>query len=301
MRDIRTILCPVDRSDISQRALMAAAALARWHDARVRVMEVVSVLMPAPVVAPDAVKGLTMEMRREVIAELDRFAQPARVFGVPLHLAVEEGDVVARIVDEAASLPADLVVLGTHGRSGFEHFALGSVAEKVLRRVKCPVLTVPPGTTVLPSDRAPFKRIVCAVDFSAASLKGLEYAFSLAQETDAELYAVHVIDWPEDSSLPEPLAKAIASTRRSWEEEKMRQLRLLVPESAGTWCRPEPVLLAGSPAREILKFAAERRADLIIMGVHGRGALDLAIFGSTTHTVVREATCAVLTVRSKGH
>lgn len=300
MHDIRNVLCPVDRSDISQRALTVGAALARWHDARLRVLEVVAVPLPPLAVAPVAVQGLSMEVRRNLLDELDRFSDPVRAFGVPVHIAVEEGDVVATIVDEAKTVPAEMIVIGTHGRSGFEHLALGSVAEKVLRKAKCPVLTVPPGAPADPSARVPFTRIVCAVDFSLASLKGLEYAFSLAQETDAQLSVVHVIDWPDDSSLPATLAKAVASTRRDWEDEKRQQLRLLVPESAGAWCRPEPVLVVGRPATEILKIAKERQADLIIMGVHGRGGLDLAVFGSTTHRVVREAPCPVMTVRGRG-
>jgi len=300
MHDIRNVLCPVDRSDISRRALTVGAAVARWHDARLRVLEVVAVPLPPLAVAPVAVQGLSMEVRRNLLDELDRFADPARAFGVPVHISVEEGDVVATIVDESKTVPAEMIVIGTHGRSGFEHLALGSVAEKVLRKAKCPVLTVPPGAPADPSARVPFTRIVCAVDFSHASLKGLEYAFSLAQETDAQLSVVHVIDWPDDTSLPGTLAKAVASTRREWENEKRQQLRLLVPESAGTWCRPEPVLVVGRPATEILTLAKAREADLIIMGVHGRSGLDLAVFGSTTHRVVREAPCPVMTVRGKG-
>lgn len=301
MHDIHNVLCPVDRSDISQRALTVGAAMARWHDARLRVMEVVSVPLPVPAaVGPVMVAGLSFDVRRQLLAELDRFAEPARSFGVPMHFEVEEGDVVSDILDEARTLPADLIVMGTHGRSGFEHFALGSIAEKILRKAKCPVLTVPPGAPARASDGVPFKKIVCAVDFSNASLKGLEYAFSLAQEADAELTVVHVIDWPDEASLPAGLASALDRMRREWEDEKLRQLRQLIPMSSSTWCKPEPVLAVGPPAREILKITASRQADLLIMGVHGRGPIDLAVFGSTTHKVVRESTCPVLTVRGRG-
>jgi nucleotide-binding universal stress UspA family protein len=76
-------------------------------------------------------------------------------------------------------------------------------------------------------------------------------------------------------------------------------LKLLVPESAEIWCRPEQLLLVGDPAKELLRLARERVADLIIMGVHGRGSLDIAVFGSTAHKVAREAPCPVMTVRVK--
>ena len=299
---INNILCPVDRSDISRRALLVAAALARWHDARLRVMEVVSVPLPAPSAAPAAVQGLSMDIRRGLLEELDRFAEPARSSGVPMHFTVEEGNVAQEILTEAAALHADLIVMGTHGRAGFDRVALGSVTEKVLRRACCPVLTVPPSDSAVPVDGGPpFRRIVCAIDFSDASLKGLEYAFSLAQEDDAQLFVTHVIDWPEDSNLPPALAQAIAATRRDWEDEKRRQLERLIPDSARTWCRPEPVLRAGSPARELLRVATERDADLIVMGVHGQRMFDTSLFGSTTHKIVRTAPCPVATVRPSLH
>jgi nucleotide-binding universal stress UspA family protein len=297
MLDVRNILCPVDRSEISRRALLVGAALARWHDARLRVMEVVSAPLPAP---PAAVRGLSIEIRHRLLEELDRFADPARSSGVPMHFTVEEGNVVTAILEEASELPADLIVMGTHGRSGFDRLTLGSMTEKILRRAPCPVLTVPPSDTQVPlAGGPPFLRIVCAVDFSDSSLKGLEYALTLAQEDDAQLFVTHVLDWPDELSLAPALARVVADTRREWERDKADQLAQLIPESARTWCQPEHVLRIGSPARELLTVAEERHADLIVMGVHGRGAIDRALFGSTTHKVVRAARCAVLTVRTR--
>lgn len=299
MTDIHAILCPVDRSDIARRALLVGAALARWYDARLHVMEVVSVPLPAPSAAPAAVRGLSLDVRRNLLEELDRFAEPARASGAPMRFAVEEGNVVNAVLAQAAELQAGLIVMGTHGRSGFDRLALGSVTEKLLRRARCPVLTVPPGDTAVPlADGPPFKRIVCGVDFSDASLKGVEHALTLAQEDDARLCLTHVINWPDDETLSPALAAAIAGTRRDWEREKHRQLERLMPASAETWCEPEVLVRVGSPARELLRVAAEREADLIVMGVHGRGAIDQLVFGSTTHHLVREARCPVLTVRS---
>jgi nucleotide-binding universal stress UspA family protein len=277
-----------------------AAALARWYDARLRVMEVVSVPLPASASMPVADQEASLDVRRRLLEELNRFAEPARSSGVPMHFTVEEGNVTTEILSEADGLHAELIVIGTHGRSGFDRLALGSVAEKVLRRASCPVLTVPPADTLVPvADGPPFRRIVCAVDFSDASLKALEHALSLAQEDDAQLFITHVIDWPDDSTLPPALAQAVANTRHDWEESKRRQLQQLVPEAVRTWCAPEPVLRVGSPARELLRVAEDQDADLIVMGVHGRGAIDRALFGSTTQKVLRDARCAVLTVRSR--
>ena len=101
-----------------------------------------------------------------------------------------------------------LIVIGTHGAGGFEHLVLGSVTEKVLRRATCPVLTVPPRART--TAKLPFKRILCPLDFSESSLAALDFAFSLAQQGDAELTILHVFEWPaEDESLAtRPLLRA---------------------------------------------------------------------------------------------
>ena len=95
-------------------------------------------------------------------------------------------------------MAADLVVMGTHGRSGFERLVLGSVTERVLRKSACPVLTVPKGIPDVATPPVLFNRIVCAVDFSDCSMHALNYAMSLAQEADAHLTVVHVIELPPD-------------------------------------------------------------------------------------------------------
>jgi nucleotide-binding universal stress UspA family protein len=299
MTEIRNILCPVDRSDVSLRALLVATGIAKWYGARLRVIEVVGIAAPSLGPAPLAVYGLTQEVRRGLADELDRFSAPAREAGVDVRISVEEGDVVGGILHEAEAVDADLIVIGTHGRSGFQRLTLGSIAEKVLRRAISPVLTVPPGPQALPAGDGLFKRILCAVDFSMASLKGVEFALSLAKEADARVTLVHVLDWPRDGLLPRELEEAVAGTREQWEATTRERLHALVPAGAREWCTPDDLVIAGRPAEEILRLARERAEDVIVLGVHGRGALDLALFGSTTHRVVREAPCPVFTIRSR--
>jgi nucleotide-binding universal stress UspA family protein len=200
-----------------------------------------------------------------------------------------------QILDHARSLPADLIVMGTHGAGGFQHLVLGSVTEKVLRQATCPVLTVPPRART--TSTLPFKRLLCPVDFSDSSLAALDFAFSLAQEGDAELTILHVFEWRADD---EPLTTrpfSVPESRQERERDATTRLHALVPDSVRNWCRPETRLAHGKAYREILGIATEDNADLIVMGVHGRNALDLMLFGSTTNQVVRRATCPVLTLR----
>jgi nucleotide-binding universal stress UspA family protein len=159
------------------------------------------------------------------------------------------------------------------------------------------VLTVPPrapDAVPIPS----FKNILCAIDFSDSSLKALHYASSLAQETDARLTVLHVIELPvsgEHASVgsTDVLRQYAVAT----EQERRDTLKTVVPDAVRAYCHVETELRKGKPYREILQAAAERKSDVIVMGVQGRGPVDLAFFGSTAQHVVRQAVCPVLTLR----
>jgi nucleotide-binding universal stress UspA family protein len=189
--------------------------------------------------------------------------------------------------------------MGTHGVSGFERLVLGSVTEKVLRKARCPVLTVPRALPeAVPAGPVVFKRIVCAVDFSDCSLEALKYAVSLAQEADGQLTVVHVLtsQLVPDAVLADQHLSVLAYQRQR-EDEAQRRLAEAVPASAAAYCRIESTMVRGKPWREIVGIAAARESDLIVLGVHGRGAVDLTFFGSTAHQVVRHVSCPVLTLR----
>jgi nucleotide-binding universal stress UspA family protein len=202
----------------------------------------------------------------------------------------------------AESDAADFVVLGTHGRSGFEHLMLGSVAEKVLRRAACPVLTIPRAATgATGAVPGMFHRILVGVDFSEASLRALEYALSLAEEADAHLTVLRVVEipgelaeWAKDSGEGQGYVER-------WKAAAFTRLRGVVPDAAREFCHVEERVEAGQPYREILRIAAADDAGLIVVGAQGHGVLDRMFFGSTAHHVVRQASCPVLTLRAAGH
>jgi nucleotide-binding universal stress UspA family protein len=212
---------------------------------------------------------------------------------VGVDVFVQSGQPARQILSTAKCLPADLLVIGTHGTTGFEHLLLGSVTEKVLRQATCPVLTVPPRSRA--TSKLPFKRILCPIDFSDPSLAALDFAFSLAREGDADLTILHVFEWPEEPLTTRPITTP--EYRQALESDIGARLRSLVPEAAREWSRPATRVGHGKAYREIVGIAIEDDCDLIVMGVHGRNALDLMLFGSTTNQVVRRATCPVLTLR----
>ena len=290
------VLCPVDFSDTSQHALDHAGAIASWYDARLTVLYVfanVPTMDVPPLVLEDA-------DRARLIASLKEMARRVPDT-VPTAFRIEEAESVhEEVLAQIVATHADLLVLGTHGRSGFQHLFLGSVTEKVIRQAPCPTLVVPPrAPDVSPDAPAQFKQILCAVDFSDSSLSALAYALTLAEESDARLTLLHVIEMPPELR-ENPMAPDFDVDRihAAAEAEAQRRLRDLVPEAARTYCTIDTAVVEGRAYRRVLGHAVEQKSDLIVMGVHGRGALDLLLFGSTTHHVIRAAVCPVLIVRS---
>jgi nucleotide-binding universal stress UspA family protein len=300
--EIRRILCPTDLSDVAPRAVGHALALARFHQAEIELAYVSEPLLPGPV-APASYPPwaiLDPAVRGRLRDALEALAAPAAGTSTPVRIGVYEGRVVAEILDRARSWPADVVVMGTHGRGGFERWVLGSVTEKVLRKAPCPVLTVPPPAPGLhPGGSVLFRRIVCPVDFSGASLAALGYALKLAEESCAEITVLHVLEWLIEE---EPGARIagfdVPEYRRYLEKDARERLHTLVPDEARDWCRPREVVVGGRPWREILRMAEETSADLVVMGVRGRNPVDIVLFGSTTQHVVRGARCPVMVVHT---
>lgn len=306
MIEIRRILCPIDFSDYSRHALDHAVAIARWYESTIAVLHVFSTT-PVAAYAPGAPGFepivLTPADRDQLLVEVQRFIEPESAPGIPIEMMIREGSPASEILSQAAETQSDLLVMGTHGRAGFERLLLGSVTEKVLRKATCPVLTVPrrhpdavPATPVL------FKRILCPVDFSDCSMHALNYATSLAQEANAKLTIVHVMaydlaDTPDmyDTMLTDDRL-SLADYRQRREDEARQRLRESVPDAVAAYCSVETMMARGKPGREILRIADEQQSDLIVIGVHGRGAADLMVFGSTTNHVVRGAVCPVLTL-----
>jgi nucleotide-binding universal stress UspA family protein len=144
----------------------------------------------------------------------------------------------------------------------------------------------------------PFKRILCPIDFADSSIAALEYALQLAEEADAQLTLLHAIELPPELDEFLPIDTDVPQLRSAAEAARRARLEALVPQDARAYCTIDTRVVEGKVYRRILEVAAETAADLIVMGVQGRGAVDVAVFGSNTHSVVRGAVCPVLTVRT---
>ena len=292
---IERILCPIDFSDTSHHALAHAAAFARWYEARLTLLYVF-VNLPALDLPPMVLEESDRERLIGQMREFAAFVPPS----VQIDCQVREERLVHEaILGEIEASPTDLLVMGTHGRSGFQRLFLGSVTEKVIRKVKCPTMIVPPRAPDIATD-APveFHRLLCPIDFSEGSLAALEYAINLAEEADGKLTLLHVTELPA-ALTQEALIEVdeLARIHETAVEGARKKLANLIPENARAYCSIDATVVEGRAYREILSRATEKKADLIVMGVHGRGALDLLLFGSTTHHVIRASACPVLIVR----
>ena len=300
MIDIKRILCPVDYSAHSRRAADYACAIARWYGATVTGLHVLEPI--PPLLLPGATDGLyppfafTREDLEQFQTQLETFMRDC-AGARPVEARVVEGGVSREIVRVAHEIPADLIVMGTHGRAGVDRVMLGSTTEKLLRKTPCPLLTVPAHAPDAVPVPVLFRRILCAVDFSPSSLRALSFAESLAEEADARLCVMHVVEPP---SVFAPVPMGASGGAVSAEEVRTgarRRLEAAISREARVYSHVAEVVTSGKPYRVILDEATEQASDLIVMGAHG-GVLGALAFGSTTNHVVREATCPVLTLRA---
>lgn len=303
MLTLNRVLCPIDFSESSRQALTYAKAISSWYQAPLTVLHVCVDLPVFEMASPFGhsasatvlIEEAQIAERRDAVRTFVRSA----IGDEGVSIVIREGaDAKAEIMREVGTDGASLIVMGTHGRTGLNHMLLGSVTEKMLHKAPCPILVVPPhAAAVEPGAPAIFKRILCAVDFSPSSVLALNSALQLAQEADARLTLLHAIDFHL------ALREVVFSTdvdgdrlRAAAEAEYLRRLRALVPASARMYCTVVTRVNEGKASREIVSVAVAEQADLIVMGVQGRGAVDVMVFGSNTNDVIRRAACPVLVV-----
>ena len=294
MVKIDRILCPVDFSDFSRRALDYAVALARWYGSQLTVLHVHHDSFAGSDAAGAAGAGragrLTPSDLEQVRHRIAAFTPAEAQARVPVDAKAAEGDPAREILAEAAS--ADVIVMGTHGRSGFERLVLGSVTEKVLRKATCSLLTIPlsaprrgRSARSLSSNRRRGRLL-------HVSMSALRHAASLAAEVDAHLTVMHVIEAPERLELWIDRDEATSYVRR-WTEGAERRLRSAVSDEIREYAYVMQRVETGRAYREILRVADEQQADLIVIGAHGHGVSKRCSWDRrrSTSSVPRPARC----------
>jgi len=287
---LKNILFLTDFSEPSASALPFESAIGRTYGS---VVHALHVLQPSAYtyMTPEVATTLLDDEEDRARGEMQRIE--AELTGLPRKTIIERGGPVWPVLSKVLKEhEIDLIVLGTHGRTGVQKVLLGSSAEEVFRRARVPVVTIGPGVRNGAHWGGRFRCVLFATDFNAVSIMAGAYAVSLAQENQARLILLHILSRFRQTKTGRSVELSIA--------EAMHQLHELVPPEAELWCRPEALVQHGDPAEQILVTANQCGADLIVLGVRGLDALT----GVTTHwnraiayDVVAHAPCPVLTVR----
>lgn len=277
-----SIVVPLDGSLESDRILTQLRRLLVRNDADVTLVEVI----PAERLKNERVPGQLLE---EAHQHLARVAEPLRTGGARVETKVLAGDAAERILLYTLEKSPALVVMATHGRSGIQRWTRGSVAERVLRECRAPVLLANPSGLDAPRDLR-FKRILVPLDGSSEAAEILPLVRALADLYDSEVVLHFTIPTPppSDSFLATPLgdadAKAVLEPYARTFEGRSVELSTCVSD----------------PALGIVEAAERRACDLIAMSTHGRSGISRWVFGSVAEHVLREARCPLLVRRVSG-
>jgi nucleotide-binding universal stress UspA family protein len=305
------ILVPLDGSNLAERALPPALALATRVGAGVQAPGQV-ILLRVPVaermlVHYPAKHTILMpeqsfeHSRRECVHYLEMIQEAYKRPGVLLHQASTEHmtfvdtDVAAALIDTAALEKVDLIVMSPHGRSGFTRWMLGSVTERVLRHAGCPVW-------VVRSDKA-LQRLLVPLDGSELAEAAVAPAIELAQRLDCAALLLRV-EAPlvtdaytigrRDSIEADPDDRL----QRQFYQDAVSYLDCQAERFCSSGVKVERLVTGGRPANAILEMAEIHHCDLIVMATHGRSGLKRWVYGSVTEKVLRGAFCSLMVVRS---
>ncbi len=300
MQTFKKILFATDFSDCAAHAQVYAFAFAARFKAELHIVHAVDTTYPAYA----GVYGFGVEVEHH-IAEVKQQARQdlaavgaaARDAGLTVHTHLLTGRPAESVVDEAQKLGCDLIVTGTHGRSGFDHFLFGSNAERIVRFSAVPVLAVKPRERefVKQSGEFTLKRVLCPCDLSPLAEQAATFAAEICRLFGAELTLLHVID----NRLEYPLVMPDAAL---FDPEEIRRRAVEKLNAIAAKLKDVKVsveVITGAPEKLIAEAARDNSADLIAMTTHGRGGLSRALLGSTAEKLVRIAKVPTLTIRPK--
>lgn len=291
---LNSILCPVDFSEFSAAAYQYALSLAEYYRARLVCLHVVELWKYpfADYAAHEAdYAKFTKALNEGGEVQLRNFVHKRSPQGTQPEMVVRQGNVSDCTLWFAETENMDVIVMGTHGRRGFDRLVLGSNADRIIRKAACPVLVVSnPAQSAMTTGadgRHRLSRILYCTDFSHNSDGARRYAISLAAEYGAELTLLHVAGNASDMAG----ADAIIA-------EHAREFLEMISDTERKNLNVRYAVKFGKPYEEIVRNAAEEQTSLIIMTARGGDATDRAVFGSTTYRVIQLGPCPVLAIHT---
>jgi len=292
-----TILFAMDFSKPALKAYRYGAALAHGLKARLLIVNVLPTAMTMDPGYPVSALYLK-QLHEESKVELEQFTRHAQQDGLLFETRQIPGDPSTCIINVADEEQAALIVMGTHGRTGLDRLLLGSVAEKVVRQARCPVMTVRGSeaeTQLASGELLQAGCFLVPIDFSECAQDAFEFAVSLAKPLGAVMRLIHAF---EPSAYPLDFSLFKVSDEKALHARVRDRLEELVSVLRREGVSAEVVCEVGLPADVILSQAKMIPGSMIVMGTHGRRGWEHLAVGSVAEHVVRQAACPVVTVKS---
>lgn len=299
--EFKNIVCATDLSDFSDITVRYGIALARAFEASVQPCHIIQ--LPTITTHYGTIYLDPNEEQDRLFAFVqEHFEELFQGTDVPWEPIIAIGNVPDEIERVSQRSDVDLIVTATHGRSGFKRLLLGSVTERLMRSVSCPLLIVgrdEPDMARLSEVPFKFRRILVGCDFSRDAALALDYGLRLAQEFEALIHLVHVVEPPMYIDMVNAAFETGLTTVNDLKKRIRDKLESLIPEEASHWCDVRIEVLDGQAHSEIPAYAQVHGIDLIVLGARGYGLVEKLLVGSTTDRVARRATCPVLSVSPK--
>ncbi len=289
--DIKKILFPTDFSESAQHALKQAVELALVHKATLFIFHAILLHTDDPQQLKSRLNEYLDQLEKETLERLQSKSDEIKGRGVAVEISTEKSvSPFEVIIDKANTIGPDLIVMGTHGRSGVGKFLLGSVAEKVLRHAPCHVLTLRKDSAIA-EGAGGFERVIVPVDFTDHSRRALDLASTLLSK-NGKLILVHVVATPIHPSF-----YAGGVTRMfQLDPDLPNRIKANLKEWLGD-LPGEVVAAEGEVHSEVMKVGKEKDAQLVVMGTRGLGGVEHFLVGSVTEKIVRLSKIPVLTVK----
>lgn len=319
----KKILCAIDFSDSTDMVLQYGKSLANEFDGELCLCHVVSAAYMVSSHITPYVDYTGIETERLDLAQ-KQLKDLAEELDIECDIVVESGSPAEAIAQVAEQQGADMVLAATYGGSGIKRYLVGSVTDRLVKILSCPLMVLHPtdkNKQEVINGRIKLGRILVGCDFSQDSKLAFDWALSLAQEFQTQLYLAHVIRPGEHAPVSSldylrvqegdmigwnrsDFLNLKAGPEKELQEKKAklvsrieRQLLNMVPGDSRSWCSPVTVVLEGVPYQELIEYGQKKEVDLIVLGVRGHSLLETFLVGSTTDRVIGRAGCQVLAIR----
>jgi len=292
--NFKRILVPLDGSDMAERALAPALALAKAMSAK---LFFVRVAIPLTLNLDPKLYQRMIEVRQVEAKRYLRSIQPSSSSTlVDIETQVLVGRAARSIINFAQEKGIDLIVMSSHGRSGVNRWIYGSVADKVLHNAPCAKVIIHPQVIIEPFS---IKRILVPLDGSSLAELALEPARALAEAVSAELISLHVTSTPQIDVQPVPGWPGLNAVAEAADQEADAYLQGVQAAMGDSPVSIRSLCASGPAAERIIDIADSQHADLIIMCSHGRSGIERWVFGSVTEKVLRRAKCVTLVIQGQ--